>query len=61
MGFDKFLDPGEGLVELLFHGVALSALTSAVINLIPMSAITDEGETPNDGLGILLSIFGRRG
>lgn len=61
MGFDKFLNTGDGLVELFFHGVALSALTSAVINLIPMSAITEEGETPNDGLGILLSLFGRRG
>ena len=60
IGFDKFLNAGSGLVELFFHGVALSALTSAVINLIPMSAITEEGETPNDGLGILLSLFGRK-
>lgn len=61
IGFDTFLNASEDLVEILMQGIALSALTSAVINLIPMSAITDEGETPNDGLGILLSLFGRSG
>ena len=58
IGFDKFFKPGLGYLELVLQGIGLSALTGAVLNLIPLSALTEKGETPNDGLGILLSIFG---
>lgn len=61
IGFEKFLNPSSEWLDLVLQGTALSALTGAVLNLIPHSAITAEGETPNDGLGILLSLFGRRG
>ncbi len=61
IGFEKFLNPSLVSLDLVSQGVALSALTSAVINLIPSSAITKKGESANDGLGILLSLFGKRG
>ena len=61
IGFEKFLNPGFSYLDLVLQGIALSALTSAVINLIPSSAITEKGESPNDGLGIIVSLFGRRG
>ncbi len=60
LGFDKFADADGSTFELILQGVGLSALTGAVLNLIPMSSITNEGEIANDGLGILLSLFGRR-
>jgi membrane-associated protease RseP (regulator of RpoE activity) len=58
IGFDKFFKPGLGYLELVLQGIGLSAMMGAVLNLIPLSALTEKGETPNDGLGILLSIFG---
>lgn len=58
IGFDKFFKAGPGYPELVLQGIGPSALTGAVLNLIPLSALADKGETPNDGLGILLSIFG---
>ena len=61
IGFEKFLNPSTGCLDLVLQGIGLSSLTGAVLNLIPHSAITAEGETPNDGLGIFLSLFGRRG
>lgn len=60
IGFEKFLNPSSELLDLVLQGIGLSALTGGVINLIPCSIITSEGETPNDGLGILLALFGRR-
>jgi len=36
---------------------AFAALAGAVLNLIPMGIITQEGSTPNDGMGILLCLF----
>ncbi len=61
IGFEKFLNPSLSHLDLVLQGIALSALTGAVINLIPCSAISEKGESPNDGLGILYSLFGRRG
>jgi len=60
IGFHKFWNPSLDYLDLVLQGIALSALTGAVINLIPCSAITGKGESPNDGLGILYSLFGRR-
>ena len=45
--------------KLALQSLAFAALTGAVINLIPMGVVTKDGESPNDGLGILKSLFGK--
>ena len=60
IGFEKFMNPSLDTLDLVLQGIALSALVGAVMNLIPCSAITEKGESPNDGLGIIYSLFGRR-
>lgn len=60
IGFEKFLNPSSDYLHIVLQGIGLSALTGAILNLIPYSAITEKGETPNDGLGIIYSLFGRR-
>ncbi len=44
--------------KLALQSLAFAALAGAVINLIPMGVVTKDGESPNDGLGILQSLFG---
>ena len=61
IGFENFLNPSMGYLDLVLQGIALSTLTSVVINLIPSSAITEKGESANDGLNIIYSLFRRRG
>jgi len=61
IGFDNLMNPGGSTFHFILQGIGISAVTGAVLNLIPFSALTEKGETPNDGLGILLSLFGRRG
>ncbi len=45
--------------KLALQSLAFAALAGAVINLIPMGVVTKDGESPNDGLGILQSLFGK--
>lgn len=45
--------------KLALQSLAFAALAGAVINLIPMGVVTKDGESPNDGLGILKSLFGK--
>lgn len=45
--------------KLALQSLAFAALAGAVINLIPMGVVTKNGESPNDGLGILKSLFAK--
>lgn len=45
--------------KLALQSLAFAALAGAIINLIPMGVVTKDGESPNDGLGILKSLFGK--
>jgi hypothetical protein len=55
------MTPHGGTLDFVLQGIGVSAVTGAVLNLIPYSAITEKGESPNDGLEIPYSLFGRRG
>lgn len=57
MGWDNFFVIEDNYKKLLFQALAYAALTGAIINLIPMGVVTRDGETPNDGLGIVVSLF----
>lgn len=46
---------------IAIQSFAYAALAGAVINLIPVGIQTKDGMTPNDGLGILMSLFGKAG
>lgn len=57
MGWDNFFVIEDDYTKLAFQALAYAALAGAIINLIPMGVVTRDGETPNDGLGILVSLF----
>lgn len=57
MGWDNFFVIADDYTKLAFQALAYAALAGAIINLIPMGVVTRDGETPNDGLGILVSLF----
>ncbi|MFZ1389261.1 MAG: site-2 protease family protein [Thiolinea sp.] len=57
MGWDNFFLIEDNYWKLAFQALAYAALAGAIINLIPMGVVTRDGETPNDGLGILVSLF----
>jgi len=43
--------------RIALQSFSFAALAGAVINLIPMGVVTKDGNTPNDGMGILLCLF----
>ncbi len=51
------LTKSESIWIIALQSLAVTGLTGAVLNLIPQSVITEKGEMPNDGLGILKSLF----
>lgn len=57
MGWDNFFLIEDNYTKLAFQALAYAALAGAIINLIPMGVVTRDGETPNDGLGILVCLF----
>jgi hypothetical protein len=57
MGWEHFLLIEDNYWKLACQALAYAALAGAMINLIPMGVVTRDGETPNDGLGILVSLF----
>lgn len=57
MGWNNFFLIEDDYTKLAFQALAYAALAGAIINLIPTGVVTHEGETPNDGLGILVSLF----
>lgn len=58
MGIENFFAIEDNYSKLALQALGFAALAGAIINLIPTGAITKEGETPNDGMGILISLFG---
>jgi hypothetical protein len=47
----------DNYMKIAVQSFAFAALAGAVINLIPLSIETEEGVTPNDGMGILMCLF----
>lgn len=56
-GFAEFFHIDDDISRITLQSFAFAALVGAVINLIPLGIITRDGSTPNDGMGILLSLF----
>jgi len=56
-GFEQFFSINNDYLRIILQSFAFAALVGAVINLIPLGIITQEGSTPNDGMGILLCLF----
>ena len=59
MGWANFFVIEDNYLKLIWQTLAYAALVGAVINLIPTATITHEGETPNDGMGIIWSLLGK--
>jgi hypothetical protein len=59
MGWANFFVIEDDYSKLIWQTLAYAALVGAVINLIPTATITHEGETPNDGMGIIWSLLGK--
>ncbi|TXH68238.1 MAG: hypothetical protein E6Q83_14185 [Thiothrix sp.] len=57
MGWDNFFLIEDDYAKLAWQALAYAALAGAIINLIPLGVVTREGETPNDGLGIIVSLL----
>jgi membrane-associated protease RseP (regulator of RpoE activity) len=60
VGVDTLLTRSHAVGVIAAQSLSVAILLGTVFNLVPMSAHSDEGEIPNDGMGILLSLFGRR-
>ncbi len=58
-GSDWMFNITDNYLTIAIQAFGFAALAGAVINLIPMGITTEEGTTPNDGLGILLCLFRR--
>ena len=56
-GFESFFTITNDYSRIALQSFAFAALVGAVLNLIPMGIITQDGATPNDGLGIILCLF----
>ena len=57
MGVENFFSIEDDYGRLALQALAFAAATGAVINLIPMGIETKDGTTPNDGMGIMMSLF----
>ena len=57
IGYGQLTQVSNDYLIIMLQGCAISAVTGAIINLIPHGVVTDKGNSPNDGLGILLSLF----
>ncbi len=57
-GPDRLLSPSDQYGTILWQSLALAATVGGVLNLVPHAVQTSSGRMiPNDGLGILLSLF----
>ena len=56
LGTDQIFSQNDNYYQIALQSLAYAALVGAVINLIPLGISTAEGSTPNDGLGIILSL-----
>jgi hypothetical protein len=56
-GFEQMFIITDDYIRIALQSFAFAALAGALINLIPIGIITQDGSTPNDGMGILLCLF----
>ncbi|PID46024.1 MAG: hypothetical protein CSB47_05780 [Proteobacteria bacterium] len=56
LGTDQIFSLHDHYGQIALQSLAFAALVGAVINLIPLGIRTEQGTSPNDGLGILLSL-----
>jgi len=56
-GFEQFFMINNEYQRIALQSFAFAALVGAILNLIPMGILTQDGSTPNDGMGILLCLF----
>jgi len=56
-GLEQLFTISNDYTRIALQSFAFAALAGAVINLIPLGIITQDGSTPNDGMGILLCLF----
>ncbi|RVU84523.1 M50 family peptidase [Leucothrix sargassi] len=57
LGTDQMFSQNDNYMQIALQSLGFAALVGAVINLIPLGIRTDNGTSPNDGLGIILSLF----
>jgi len=58
LGTDQMFSQNDNYLQIALQSLGFAALVGAVINLIPLGIRTDKGGmSPNDGLGIILSLF----
>ncbi len=56
-GFDALFTFTDDYSRIALQSFAFAALIGAVLNLVPQGVTTQEGYTPNDGMGIFLCLF----
>lgn len=56
LGSHTILTRSEDYLIIFYQTFIVTSLLGAVINLIPQSIFTQDGEIPNDGLGILAAL-----
>lgn len=56
LGTDQIFSQHDNYSQIALQSLAYAALVGAVINLIPLGIRTAEGTSPNDGLGIWMSL-----
>lgn len=56
-GADWMFSVSDDYFKIALQSFAFAALAGAILNLIPLGIETKDGMNPNDGLGIILSLF----
>ena len=56
LGTDQIFAHHDNYAQIALQSLAFAALVGAIINLIPIGIQTESGNSPNDGLGILLCL-----
>jgi hypothetical protein len=57
VGPDRLFTRSDDYFLITLQSLAIAAAMGAVLNLIPLSVVTANGNVPNDGLGIILSFL----
>ncbi|CAA6812123.1 MAG: Unknown protein [uncultured Thiotrichaceae bacterium] len=57
LGSEQMFTVTDNYLDIAIKSFAFAALAGAIINLIPIGIRTEDGTTPNDGLGILQCLF----
>ena len=56
LGTDQIFAHHDNYYQIALQSLAFAALVGAVLNLVPLGIRTQDGTTPNDGLGIIMSL-----